>query len=406
MSTATCEGTRAATAGSLVGVRVLELTTMITGPLAGMMLGDLGADVIKIENPEGGDPFRSFREGTYSPHFCAYNRNKRSVALDLRSPEGISAFAELVRTSDVLLENYRPGVMERLGFSDDVLVGLNPRLVRCSITGFGTSGPYASRPAYDAVAQALSGMSSLFVEVDDPHLTGPTIADNVAGQYACQGILAALFERERKGTARRVEVNMLDSTLAFIPDPFAYYTQMGLVSDPYLRSNTSQSYVYKCSDARIVAVHLSSQVKFWEGFVKAVECPELLADERFATRTLRITNYEALRGIGARIFARHPRDYWVLLLTRHDVPAAPVYDVTEVFSDPQVKHLDSFMVLRHPEMGEVTSIRRPIYMDGSRGDQPMRPPPALGEHTDEILQPIRAAAALSAPANPNEEIQT
>lgn len=374
-----------------MGVRVLELTTMITGPLAGMMLGDWGADVIKIENPDGGDPFRSFRDGTYSPHFCAYNRNKRSIVLDLRSPEGKASFTELVRTSDVLLDNYRPGVMERLSFGDAVLTALNPRLIRCSITGFGNSGPYATRPTYDAIAQAFSGMSSLFVDVDAPRLTGPTIADNVTGQYACQGILAALLERERTGKARRVEVNMLDSALAFMPDPFAYYTQMGVVSDPHIRPATSQSYVFTCSDGRMVAVHLSSQAKFWEGFVQAIECPELLRDERFATRTSRITHFEALRGISAKIFSRHPRNYWVELLTQHDIPVAPVYDVTEVFNDPQVKHLDSFMQLRHPEFGEVTSIRRPVYLDGKRSDQPMRAPPALGEHTNEILQPLRAA---------------
>jgi crotonobetainyl-CoA:carnitine CoA-transferase CaiB-like acyl-CoA transferase len=370
---------------TLRGIRVVELSTMITGPLAGMMLGDWGADVIKVENPDGGDPFRSFRGGSYSPHFCAYNRNKRSVALDLRSAEGKSAFAALVCSADVLLENYRPGVLDRLGFSDDELVRLNKRLIRCSITGFGPDGPYATRPAYDAIAQAMSGMSSLFVDAQDPRITGPTIGDNVTSHYACQGILAALLERERTGVARRIEVNMLDATLAFIPDPFAYYTQMQLVSDPYLRAHTSQSYVFQSSDKKLFAVHLSSQEKFWVNFVKAIECPSLLDDNRFETRMDRIANYEALRVIAGEIFVNKCRDHWLEVLSGFDVPVAPVYDVTEVANDPQVKHLDSFMVLQHPEMGAVTSIRRPVYRDRSRGDQPHRPPPKLGEHTLDVL---------------------
>ncbi len=358
---------------------------MITGPLAGMMLGDWGADVVKVENPDGGDPFRNFREGMYSPHFCAYNRNKRSVALDLRSSEGKSALRELLRTADVVLENYRPGVMQRLGFGDEVLVEANPRMVRCSITGFGPNGPYAARPAYDAITQAVTGMSSLFVQQDDPRLMGPTISDNVTGQYACQGILAALYEREKTGKGRRIDVNMMEATLAFMPDPFAYYTQMDLVSDPYLRVHTSQSFAYACSDGKLLAVHLSSQVKFWEAFVHAIECPEMLDDPRLATRSQRITNYEFLRGCTAKVIGRRQRDHWMDVLTKADVPCAPIHNITEVFDDPQIKHLDSFMSLEHPKMGSVVSIRRPVYLDGSRGEQPRRAPPMLGEHTREVL---------------------
>jgi len=371
--------------GPLAGVRVIELTTMITGPLAGMMLGDWGADVVKVENPDGGDPFRNFREGMYSPHFCAYNRNKRSVALDLRFSEGKAALRELLRTADVVLENYRPGVMQRLGFGDEVLVEANSRLVRCSITGFGPKGPYAARPAYDAIAQAVTGMTSLFVQQDDPRLMGPTISDNVTGQYACQGILAALYEREKTGKGRRIDVNMMEATLAFMPDPFAYYTQMDLVSDPYLRVHTSQSFAYACSDGKLLAVHLSSQVKFWEAFVRAIKYPEMLDDPRFATRSQRITNYEFLRGCAAKVIGRRQRDHWMDVLTKADVPCAPIHNITEVFDDPQIKHLDSFMSLEHPKMGSLVSIRRPVYLDGSRSEQPQRAPPMLGEHTREVL---------------------
>jgi crotonobetainyl-CoA:carnitine CoA-transferase CaiB-like acyl-CoA transferase len=374
--------------GSLAGIKVVELTTMITGPLAGMMLADLGADVVKIENPDGGDTFRSFRGGLYSPHFCGYNRNKRSLALDLRSDFGRRAFEKLIARSDVLLINFRPGVLERLGFSDDRLLALNARLIRCHISGFGADGPYADRPAYDAVSQALSGMSSLFLNADDPRITGPTIGDNVTGQYACYGILAALFERERTGKARRIDVNMLESTIAFMPDPFGYYTQMNLVSDPYLRPRTSQSYGFRCADGKLITIHLSSQAKFWEEFVATIGRPDMLEHPDINTRIQRIDNYDTVHRIAAEEFIKHPRAHWLAAFAKVDVPFAPVYDITEVFDDPQVRHLDTFVDLDHPEMGKVTAIRRPVRFDNSRADQPAVAPPTLGEHTQEILREL------------------
>jgi crotonobetainyl-CoA:carnitine CoA-transferase CaiB-like acyl-CoA transferase len=372
--------------GPLSGFRVVEISTMITAPLAGMMLADMGADVVKVENPEGGDPYRSFRGGQYSPHFCAYNRNKRSVALDLRDAGGKAALEALLRAGDVLLENFRPGVLARLGFDGPRLAELNPRLVHCSITGFGPDGPYKDRPAYDAVAQALSGMSSLLVDPDAPRIAGPTIADNAAGQNAAFGIVAALMERERTGCARRVEVNMLDSALAFIPDPFGYLTQMGIVSDPYLRARTSQSYVFACADRAMVAVHLSSREKFWTAFLDVVGRPDLASDARFRTRSDRIDNYEALRTEVSPDFAARPRGYWLARFERRDIPYAPVHDVSAVAADPQVIHLRSFFELEHPVQGSLTAIRRPIWTDGQREDQPRRAPPMLGEHTDEVLR--------------------
>jgi crotonobetainyl-CoA:carnitine CoA-transferase CaiB-like acyl-CoA transferase len=192
----------------LRGVRVVELSTVITAPLTGLMLADLGADVLKVEPPQG-DPFRSFRGGHYSPNFVAYNRGKRSMKLDLRTAAGRSILLELLAAADVLLENYRPGIMERLGLAQDVLTAANPRLIHCSITGFGESGPYSARPAYDNVAVALSGVLSLQLDPEHPQSSGPTIADNATGMYAAYGILGALYERERSGRGRRIDVNML-----------------------------------------------------------------------------------------------------------------------------------------------------------------------------------------------------
>jgi formyl-CoA transferase len=374
--------------GSLHDIRVLEISTMITAPLAGMMLADMGAQVIKVEQPGTGDPYRNFRDGQYSPHFCAYNRNKRSIALDLREPDGKAAFEALLARSDVLLENFRPGVMARLGYDDARIRAINPRIVHCSITGFGSSGPYRNRPAYDAVAQALSGLSSLQIDPADPKVSGPTVADNVTGHVAAFAMVSALLERERTGRARRVEVNMLDAALSFIPDAYGYFDQMGLVSDPYLRARTSQSYVFRCRDERMLSVHLSSQPKFWAGFLQVIGRSELERDERFSTRSLRIDNYWELARIAQDVLATADRAHWLALLETHDVPFAPMYDVSEAAGDAQIRHLQSFFELTHAQHGQLMAIRRPIWMDGQRDDQPENPPPTLGEHTAEILLEI------------------
>jgi len=374
--------------GPLHGIHVVELSTMITGPLTGMLLADMGADVIKVENPEGGDPFRSYGGGQYSAQYCSYNRNKRSLAVSLRTDLGRRALDALVRRSDVLLENFRPGVLERLGFDGARLRELNPRLIHCSITGFGADGPYAANPCYDSVAQALSGMSSQFLDPADPRLSGTTISDNVTGQYAANGILAALFERERTGVARRVEVNMLEATIAFMPEPFGYLTQNGEHADAYLRIRNSQAYAFRCRDDMLVVAHLSSQQKFWEQFLAAIGRSELRDDPRFSTLEGRVANYNLLLATCAEMFAQRTRSEWLQRFAAYDVPFSPVHRIADVFDDPQVRHLDTFYRLRHPVKGELTSIRRPVRLDGGRDDQAAIAPPMLGEQTDAILREL------------------
>lgn len=382
--------------GPLTGIRVVELSTMITASSAGVMLADMGAEVIKVENPDGGDPFRSFGPSRdYSAHFCSYNRNKRSVALDLRADDGKAALAVLIERADVLLDNFRPGVLARLGLTPAALAALNPRLIHCSITGFGPDGPYAMRPSYNAVAQALVGMSSLFVDPDKPRITGPTISDNVCGAYAASGILAALLERERTGRARRVEINMIDATLALMPDPFGYHQFLGIVSDPYTSARNSQSYAVVCGDGALLCIHLSSQPQFWEGFVEALGLHELARDPRVASRMLRIENYDLIAEVAGEKVKTQPRAHWMALLEKADVPFAPILDVTEVPEDAQVKHLGSFQMLEHPVKGKVRVIMRPMWLDGTRADQPMQPPPLLGEHTAEVM----AELGLPVPAS-------
>lgn len=368
----------------LKGIRVLELGTMITAPLAGMMLADLGADVIKVERPDGGDPFRSFRGGLYSPHFIAFNRNKRSVALDLQSEAGKGALRDLLKGADVLIENYRPGVLDRLGFSAGAMRADYPRLIWCSITGFGSGGPYCDRPAYDAVAGALSGIASITLDPEDPKTSGPTIADNVTGMYAAYGILGALFDRQRSGIGRRVEVNMFESAVSFIPDSFSNFTNLKLDNGPRTRVATSQSYAFRCADDKLLALHLSSPPKFWEALLRVIERPDLNDDPRFSSRDGRVRNFAALETVLADAFRQRERVYWIGRLQGEDVPFAPVQTIPEVLQDEQIRHLETFYEDVHPTEGPLTLVRRPVLIDGQR-DIPTKPPPSLGQHTAEVL---------------------
>ncbi len=371
----------------LQGVRVVEATTMITGPLAGMMLADLGAEVVKVENPKGGDPFRTFRGSDHSPHFLAYNRNKRSLALDIRSDQGRQVLLRLIRRADVFIENFRPGVMERLGLGRDILSKENPRLVYCAITGFGSSGPYKDRPAYDAVAQALAGSSSLLFH-GDPIITGPSISDNLTGMFACYGILAALVERAQTGRGRSVNVNMLEATIAFMPDPFLAHTMLGVEAEPLMRSRASQSYALRCADGKLLSIHMSSQEKFWKAVLTAFGARHLASDTRFGDRAGRVNNYLVLARELQKVAETAARDHWMKELAANDVPHAPVNTLPEVLADPQVRHLGAFLRMDHPVRGTYQAVRRPVYFDGARDDQPLRLPPDLNADGEAVLREL------------------
>jgi formyl-CoA transferase len=312
------------------------------------------------------------------------------MKLDLRSEAGCSIFRQLLSKADVLLENYRPNVLAALGFGSSELRAINPRLIHCSITGFGATGPYSERPAFDAVAGALSGVSSLFLDPEDPEAFGPTIADNVTGMYACYGILGALFERQQSGQGRRVEVNMLEASIAFMPDPVAHFTQTGKCFDRLTRVALSQSYAFRCADDKLVALHLSIPDKFWLGLVTALGRPELTTEEPFLTRPRRIANYLALKARLAEVFLTQPRAYWLERLEANDVPFAPVHSIAEMLDDPQVAHLETFCETEHPTEGRVTAIRRPVLIDGER--ETVSAPPTLGEHTESVLKSLGYAA--------------
>ena len=308
----------------LTGTRVLEIGSFITAPFAAQMLADLGAEVIKVERPKGGDPFRSFKGGSYSPHFRGYNRSKKSIVLDLTKPEGRRVVERLAQNSDVLLENHRPGFMDEIGLGYESLAKTNPRLVYCSITGYGTDGPYKSRPSYDTVGQALSGLLSVYLDAGDPRLTGTAISDNITGMYACHAILGGLMLRERTGRGVRVETNQLAATLAYIEMLFTERAVTGVNPGPYRKSEVNQSFALRCSDDKLVAIHLSSPQKFWEGLVAATGSAEFAADPRWKERPIRIEKYEELRADLNAIFGKHPRSYWLQKLEENDVPLRPL----------------------------------------------------------------------------------
>jgi crotonobetainyl-CoA:carnitine CoA-transferase CaiB-like acyl-CoA transferase len=374
-------------AGVLNGTRVLELGTFITGPCAGMMLADLGADVIKVESPEG-DPYRSYQGGQYSPHFQAYNRNKRSITLDLKDPSHRATFEQLAREADVFIQNFRPGTADRLGAGVERLRALNDRLVYCSISGFGSSGPYVDRPSYDSVAQALSGFLSVVVDTDRPRFLGPALADAITGLYAAYGVLGALVQRGRTGEGCTVEVSMLEAMAHFAVEPFAAFFALGTNPTSNDRPRLAQAYILRTADDRLIALHLSSLEKFWNGLVAALEAPALATDTRFSTRAGRIANYEALGTEFRERFSRDSLAAWTERLGRNDVPFAPVQSVDEVIEDPQVKHL-GLIVPVISSHGAAMAVRPPVQFAGQRSGC-VRAPPLLNEHG----AAIRAALAV------------
>ncbi|PMR72888.1 CaiB/BaiF CoA transferase family protein [Billgrantia endophytica] len=372
----------------LEGVTVIEQGTFITGPAAGMLLADLGANVIKVEMPGKGDPFRAFKGGLYSPHYQTYNRNKRSIALNTKEARDLETFDALIRGADIYIQNFRPGTAERLGAGEARLRELNPSLIYCAISGFGNDGPHADRPSYDTVAQAASGFLKLLINPENPRVVGPAMADALSGFYAAYGILGALFERSRTGKGRRVDVSMLEAMCHFNLDAFTHYLSENEVMGPYSRPQVSQSYVMECADGKWVALHMSSPEKFWQGLANAMDHPELLQDPRFSTREGRIDNQEEMIGVLKQVFLMYERDAWCERLAVQDVPHAPMYDVDEVLTDSQVKHLQLEVSTEHPGGGTFRTIRSPVSYDGVRPLEVVAPP-LLDEHHEEIVKALR-----------------
>jgi crotonobetainyl-CoA:carnitine CoA-transferase CaiB-like acyl-CoA transferase len=376
----------------LSGIRVVEQGTFITGPCAGMMLADLGADVVKVESPTG-DPYRSYQGGQFSPHFQAYNRNKRSIALDLNVPADRTVFDELIANADVYIQNFRPGTAARLGAGRQRLQDLNPKLIYCSISGFGASGPYADRPSYDSVAQALSGFLSVVVDPERPRFLGPALADAITGIYAAYGVLGALFERSRTGRGRLVEVSMLEAMAHFAVEPFAAFFALDRAPTSSDRPRLAQAYILRTADGGLIAIHLSSLEKFWEGLVSALAAPQIGSDPRFRTRQGRIDNYEALGAALDAQFSSHPLQHWVERLGSNDVPFAPIHRIDEVVQDPQVRHLGLVVPVERAHGGK-QAVRPAVQFDGARATG-VTTAPLLDEHGADIRRALAAGTSWS-----------
>jgi crotonobetainyl-CoA:carnitine CoA-transferase CaiB-like acyl-CoA transferase len=379
-----------AAAGPLAGLRVLELSTVLAGPYCTMVLADLGADVVKVEPPEGdatrgyGPPWVGRGDERVAAYFLSVNRNKRSLRLDLRQPEGREVVSKLIGRSDVLVENFRPGGLERLGLDDDELGRINPRLVHLAITGFGPDGPDAGRPGYDFIAQAVGGLMSITGAPDDagggPTKVGVAISDIVTGLFGAIGVLAAL----RSGVGQRIDVSLLESTLAVLINQ-AQNAFVGGES-PRRLGNAHPNIVpyetFATADGEI-AVAVGSE-RQWPRLCAALDLPNLAADARFADNDRRVRERAALRPLLADRFASAPTAEWLARLDAAQVPCGPVNDVAAAFAQPQAQLREMELTVDHPRLGAVRQVGLPYKLSATPAAI-RSAPPLLGEHGADIL---------------------
>lgn len=370
--------------GALAGIRIIEAASYVTGPFASQLLADLGAEVIKVEEPKRGDPFRGWGERNYAATFCSLNRNKKSVTVDFRTDDGRDVLVKLLTGADVFIQNFRPGVLAKRGLGYEDIKELNPKIVYCSISGFGPKGPYRDMPGYDTIGQARSGLLSLLTDPGKPQGMGISFSDHLTGMYACYGILGALMNRTLTGEGQHVETSLLRASVSFIGENAARYFETGHVPRRKHRTTTAGVFAFEDQDGLAFVLHMSSPDKFWLGLFDVVGKPEWAQDPRFNNRKARVENYDALNEQLAPIFRAGKRDDWLRRLIAKDVPAAPINTLDEVFADPQVQSYGFPIEVEHPQMGKMQLIGNAVDM--SRTPPTIdRPPPVLGEQTDEIL---------------------
>jgi len=371
----------------LEGVRILELGQIIAGTYGCQVLSDLGAEVIKIEPPKG-DLGRNPSVAPYkgmSGLFLTFNRNKKSVVIDLKTDEGRDLFYELVKTSDVVIDNFRSGVLKRLKVDYENLIKFNPRIIQCTVTGFGTEGAYKDFPAWDIIVQAMSGHMSITGEPDGPPVRlGVPFGDLSGGIFSCKAILAALFARERNGKGRRIELSMFDAMLNLLTYIGTMYLSNGDVPQ---RMGSAHEYTvpwgaFGAKDGFVVLA-VREEIS-WQNLCKVMAEPGLVDDERFATNIDRTKNGKILIPIIREIFSKRTADDWIKNLRAADVPASPLLDLAGAFAEPPVAERNMIVEYDHPEVGKVRLPGNPIKMTGLT-EVISNPAPLLGEHTDEIL---------------------
>ena len=385
------------------GVRVLDLSRMLAGPYGSMLLADQGAEVIKVEEPDGGDPMRvmgpPFLPEGESAYFLSINRNKKSVALDLTTPAGRDVFLDLAAQADVVWENFRPGVMERLGLSYAAVAAVNPRLVLCSISAYGQDGPYRDWPAFDLALQAMGGGMSLTGEEGGrPVRMGLPMGDLAGGMFGAFAVAGALFRRARTGRGAHVDLSLLDCQVSLLTYVAQYFWADGRVPGR-MGSGHASVVPYQALATRdghlIIAIFAE---KFWGGFCRAVEHPEWEGDPRFATNRARLVHRETLMALVEAVFRDRATEDWLARLHAAGVPAAPILGVDRVLADPQVRHRRMVVDVEHPRHGRLPTLGTPVKVDGAM-DLPVTAAPRLGEHTDAVLSgllkyPAERLAAL------------
>lgn len=377
--------------GPLSGVRVLDLSRVLAGPFCTMLLGDLGAEVIKVERPEGGDDTREwgppFAAGESAYYLCV-NRNKKSVALDLKSPKGIAAVRALSARSDVVLENFRAGVADKLGLGYEALAQGNPGLVYCSITGYGQTGPYRDLPGYDFILQAMSGLMSVTGEPGgEPMKLGVATVDLTAGMYAAVAILAALRSRDATGRGQRIDLALMDSALSWLANVGENYLVSGDVPGRFGNAHATivPYQVFRSKDGYLaVGIGNDRQYRTFCGIAGA---PELSSDERFSTNPARVRHREALVPLLERVFAERPTAEWIGLLWSGGIPAGPINTVDRALEDPNTAARGMVVAMPHPTAGSVRLVGSPMKFSATPVEY-RRAPPRLGEHTEEVLRDV------------------
>ncbi len=376
-------------AGPLDGIRVLDLTRVLAGPYCTMFLGDLGAEVVKIEQPEVGDDTRGWGPpfaGGESAYFLCINRNKKSLTVNLKSPQGIALLCDLAGGADVLVENFRPGTMERLGLGEKELRAVNPRLIYASLSGFGADGPMSDWPGYDLIVQAWGGLMSITGMADgEPTKVGVAIVDIVAGLMIGKAIVAALFARERTGIGQKIETSLLEAEVACLINAGSNYLVGGSV--PGRWGNAHPSIVpyqsFKTCDSYLVVGVASEGI--WQRFCHAIGRPELVDDPRFARNPQRVEHRGELIALLTELFLKRDTAEWMSLLGEAGIPCAPVQTIDQVFSAAQVLHREMVVEVQHPTAGAVRMAGLPVKLSNTPASIRL-PPPLLGQHTEDVLR--------------------